>query len=91
MARPDKPGDAPNNMIARLEFKHGGVADCELLGSITASKGKYALFKDVRTKDIYIYRYERKKDRLRLMEITNNEEFKEVCNAVTLKVNEGRK
>lgn len=63
-----------------LWFKDGSTADCKILGSTTIDNNQYAVFLEEATKDVYIYKYmKKKKNKYRLFEITDENEFKTVC------------
>lgn len=63
-----------------LNFKDGTYATCSPLGYTEVNGQKYAVFLDKADKDIYIYRFKKKKgDKYTLFSIKDKDEFRAVC------------
>lgn len=65
-------------MKIKLEFEKGDPVTCEILGSLKNNGNTYAVMKNIKNKDIYIYRYARSAKGYKFKEIRDNEEFREV-------------
>ena len=75
-------------MIIDLQFANGDVSRCEALGSLYMDRVSYAVFCDKANKDIYIYKYTRKKNKIKLFPINDKREFGEVCKRLNMIVND---
>lgn len=62
-----------------LYFKDKTQANCKLLGSVEEDGKRYAVFLCPSSKELYIYKYKRKKRKAKLYPITKQDEFKRVC------------
>ena len=67
-------------MRTKLEFKDKTSAECEVLGSVEYNGKRYAVFLDNDTRDLFIYKYKKKKpNKYVLAEVKDRKEFRGVC------------
>ena len=74
-------------MTTNLYFANGDTSECEILGSIYLNNTAYAVFCDTKNKDVYIYRYTKKKNKYKLFPIKDKDEFRNVCRELNMIVN----
>ena len=74
-------------MTTKLYFANGDISECEILGSVYINNISYAVFLDVNNKDLYIYKYTKKKNKYKLFPVKDKDEFRNVCRELNMIVN----
>ena len=72
--------------MVKLKFDGGDSVRVDVLGSLDIDGKRYAYLFDEESRQIYIYRYKKKRKKYILTEITDREEFDRACDAFDRKV-----